>query len=326
MPALDLTAGDLGKIRFAISPMSQLIGALQVLGGKGIPVGLEEWRADRLARYEARCAVDPVLPALTELLVTTSYVPDCLSVPPRATTATIETELQMLRRTPTAQVRADLERSAAEQSGADATDLSELWNTRELSSLLADTLSDAWLHLVAPDWPTIKAILERDIQHRGGVLVTRGLAAALGDLDPALRWYPGGQLVRRNSATEPHQLDGAGLWLVPNAYGGGWLCLDGRGAFALTYAARGVAGVGRTVAQPAAALQELIGRSRAVVLSALERPATTSQLAGELRMSMGAVGDHLAVLRKNRLVIRTRAGRAVLYRRTALAEALVESS
>jgi len=326
LPTLDLTAGDLGNIRFAISPMSQLIGALQVLGGRGTPVGLEEWRADRLARYRTRCAVDPVLPALTHLLVTTSYVPDCLSVPPRETTATIETELETLRRTPAPHVLGDLEQSVAEQSGADSTDLRELWGAAEPSSLLADTLSDAWRHLLAPDWPTIKAILERDIQHRGGVLVTRGLAAALGDLDPDVRWYPSGRLARRNSATDPHRLEGAGLWLVPNAYGGGWLCLDGRGAFALTYAARGMADVGQRVATPPEALQDLIGRSRAIVLNALEQPATTTQLAGQLGMSVGAVGDHLAVLRNNRLVTRTRSGRAVLYRRTALADSLVETS
>ncbi len=326
MPALDLTANDLGNIRFAISPMSQLIGALQVLGGRGIPVGLEDWHADHLVRYRARCSTDPVLPALTELLTTTRYVPDCLSIPPRATTTAIETELQTLRGIPAPQVRANLELSAAERPGTTSPSLDELLSRPDLSSLLAHTLSEAWRHLLAADWPAIKAILERDIQHRANVLVTRGLAAALGDLDPDVRWYPSGQLARRSSVSHPHQLDGTGLWLVPNAYGGGWLCLDGHGAFALTYAARGIADLGRTAAPTPQALQELIGRSRAAVLNALEPPATTTQLAAQLGMSLGAVGDHLAVLRRNRLVERSRSGRAVLYHRTALADALVESS
>ena len=142
-----------------------------------------------------------------------------------------------------------------------------------------------------------------------GVLATRGLAAALDDLDPDVYWHPTGQLERRGRASEPHQLNGAGLWLVPNAFGGGWLCLDGGRAYALTYAARGTADLRRPPGPPPQALQQLIGRSRAAVLTELDRPATTTQLAAQLGMTVGAVGDHLAVLRNNRLVARARTGR-----------------
>jgi hypothetical protein len=71
-------------------------------------------------------------------------------------------------------------------------------------------------------------------------------------------------------------------------------------------------------------LDQLVGRSRAAVLRRLADPATTSQLAAELRLGIGTVGDHLVTLRDNRLVTRTRAGRKVLYARTPLADSLVE--
>jgi DNA-binding transcriptional ArsR family regulator len=57
----------------------------------------------------------------------------------------------------------------------------------------------------------------------------------------------------------------------------------------------------------------------------LDEPASTTQLSADLRMTIGAVGDHLAVLRANRLVTRSRAGRLVLYRRTQKGDALVDA-
>jgi DNA-binding transcriptional ArsR family regulator len=52
-------------------------------------------------------------------------------------------------------------------------------------------------------------------------------------------------------------------------------------------------------------------------------PASTSQLVAQLSMTLGGVGDHLAVLRRAGLVSRTRSGRSVLYSRTALGDALI---
>lgn len=73
-------------------------------------------------------------------------------------------------------------------------------------------------------------------------------------------------------------------------------------------------------------LADLLGRSRARLLLAIDAPASTTHLARSLQMATGAVGDHLAVLLRAGLVRRARDGRSVLYRRTALGDAIAATT
>lgn len=92
---------------------------------------------------------------------------------------------------------------------------------------------------------------------------------------------------------------------------------------AIVYPARGTAAVWESGQANAPALQRLLGASRARLLHALDEPASTSQLAHTEQMSLGGVGDHLAVLRASDLVTRARSGQSVLYQRTPIGDALV---
>lgn len=83
---------------------------------------------------------------------------------------------------------------------------------------------------------------------------------------------------------------------------------------ALVYPARGFAA--EAVQWPDDALGRLIGRNRAAMLYALERPSTSSELAAQLGLSLGTIGGHLMVLREANLIVGTRVGRRVVYRRT----------
>ncbi|MGW2264355.1 ArsR/SmtB family transcription factor [Streptomyces koyangensis] len=92
----------------------------------------------------------------------------------------------------------------------------------------------------------------------------------------------------------------------------------------LIHPARGVGELWRG-GGPAAphALARLLGRTRALLLAALDEPATTSRPARARGLSPATVSAHLTALRESGLVIRRRVGRAVAYARTPLGLALL---
>jgi DNA-binding transcriptional ArsR family regulator len=69
-------------------------------------------------------------------------------------------------------------------------------------------------------------------------------------------------------------------------------------------------------------MSRLIGTNRADVLRLLDEPHSTTQLAALTGLSVGSVGNHLKVLLDGGAVLRTRAGREVLYWRTSLGDSL----
>ncbi|GAA2082868.1 DUF5937 family protein [Actinomadura alba] len=181
--------------------------------------------------------------------------------------------------------------------------------------------------MVEPDWPLLRSILERDLVHRAGRLAAYGWAAALADLSPGVRWRPDGGMIEAEGAVEGHRrLGGAGLLFVPTVFASPeslGFQLERPWPDALIYTARGTAALWETGGDGGPEpLGRLVGGSRARLLRALTEPATTTQLSARLRMSLGAVGDHLAILLSAGVVARARSGRAVLYRRTPLGDAL----
>ncbi len=73
------------------------------------------------------------------------------------------------------------------------------------------------------------------------------------------------------------------------------------------------------------ALGALLGPARAGVLVLLETPKSTTQLVALTGQGLGSVGRHLKILLDARLVQRRRAGRSVLYYRTAAGDTLLEA-
>ncbi|MGB3443009.1 MAG: DUF5937 family protein [Actinophytocola sp.] len=312
---------DLLNSRFALSPVTELENLLRKLVGRRRAALPPAWAA-RLTpafhRLRAETALDAVLALQSE-----RYGPAFVAQPPSSMAQTIGDDVAAIRMTPLAQARKEIADCLSRRPTSDPRVLAVLAD-KNVATILADAMEAAWHELVAPDWPTLRAVLERDVVYRGGLLSTGGWQAAFAGLHERLRWRDGAlELSRFGDST--HELDGAGLLLVPAVFV--WPHI---GAYTdppwpktLVYPARGTAALWDPgPATPPDALASLLGNSRARLLSALADPASTTQLATSLGMATGAVGDHLAVLRNAGLVTRARSGRSVLYRRTPLGDAL----
>jgi DNA-binding transcriptional ArsR family regulator len=117
-------------------------------------------------------------------------------------------------------------------------------------------------------------------------------------------------------------LDGRPLVLIPLVFARGVLMGESQDeqAVALGYQARGTAAL--WTAETAGfdgRLELLLGHGRAAVLRALDRPATTTDLARRLSYAPSTVSAHLDVLSRAGLVERHRVRRGVFYILRALA-------
>ena len=318
---------DLARSRFAVSPLWELVHALRALGEghrRGGPA--QPWvdRARERFRTLRRSAdVDAVL-----VLQPEGYGVDFLLPPSTSVATTVEDLLEVVRATPLDQARREIARALA-LGPPPAPRVLAVLEREDVTGYLADVMAQAWDVLLAPDWPQLRAILERDVVHRAARLARDGWAAALADIHPQVR-YAGGSIEMPARAGEADvDLGGRGLLLVPSvfvwphvAYG-----FDPPWPPALIYPARGVAALWRPEQTGTPdGLARLLGATRASILAALEEPATTTQLVAALHLSVGGVGDHLAALRDAGVVSRARTGRSVLYRRTSVGDALVAAS
>ncbi|RKN38866.1 ArsR/SmtB family transcription factor [Micromonospora endolithica] len=323
---IEVTPADIAASRYAVSPLGEAVSALRLCAGQVSAPALAPWVARARPAYERLRRERPAVGAFLALWRRGGYNADFIQPPPAGTGRTFADELAVVRATPLAQARDELRDNLAGHR-TPPTYARRIFDSPQVVDLLADAIEAAWTTLVEPEWPRLRAILERDLLHRAGRLLAYGWGAAVADLDPRLRWVADGDLGAIEVADADRRtcsLAGQGLLFIPTVFGSMINYVDPPWPFAIVYRASGVAELlgPPDPARPDDALDRLLGRGRAAVLRALAVPATTSQLVAQLGLSLGGVGDHLAVLRAAGLVAGIRAGRTVRYRRTPLGDAL----
>ena len=310
-----INADTLAGSRFVISPLAEATAALFTLHrGSAAHPGERRWLEVHLPRYRARLSGDPITALLLEAARRPGWNADFITPTPLDDQEFGE-ELARIRQTSPERVRADLEVALGGPVPA------RLKRT-DLAERAADLIEWVWTEAVEPDWERRRRIFEGDILARTGRLGQDGLATALEQLRPgSTRWLGDGRLQINTHDYPPREISGAQLIFVPVTAAHGWVSWEEPHRYALIYPCSGVL-VSRTA--PPQALGRLLGTARAGVLVLLETPKSTTQLVALTGQGLGSVGRHLKVLLDAGLVERRRAGRSMLYYRTALGDALVE--
>ncbi len=326
MLRFEVNAKDLLHSRFGLSPLFELANLVRVLAGQDARRLPPAWQA-RLDGPLQRLKEDPAVAALLALH-SGHYGPGFVAPPPAGLAQTVEDDLAAVRATAPDQARKEIRIALGLRPTRDPAILAVL-NAPDVVHQLAGALERAWRDLLAADWPRLRALCERDVLYRASELGRAGWSAAFAGL-PNVHWRAGGiELPTIEGPAQPIPLGGAGLLLIPTVFIWPGLATHFEQPWprSIIYPARGVGALWEPPgASPTGALGELLGRSRAALLDALDEAASTTQLARTLDLATGAVGDHLAVLLRAGLVERARTGRSVLYRRTPLGDALAATA
>lgn len=324
MLTLRFSAVDLGRTRFACSPLWEAVLSVQVLKEPGRHALHLGWVRETRRQLAAE-AVD--LPLLSALVPTpTFYIPDFLTPVPEVEAPSLEDELAALAAVPAREVRKDLDRI-----GTPLPPLLQQFHDAPEAGLarLAEEVRAYWEVAIRPHWPRIRRLVEGEILLRARLMARGGAAELFQDLHPSVSWDSGTLCVAHARYQADRALDaGSGLVLLPSVFV--W-----PGVFSqsnpprqpgLVYPPRGIATLWeRRLERTPDGLAAVLGRSRAQLLVELGAPASTSELALRLDMAAATVSHHLGALRAAGLVASHRSGRVVLYLRSRTAEVLLGS-
>ncbi|AUG76625.1 transcriptional regulator [Kitasatospora sp. MMS16-BH015] len=319
---LEFSAHDLAVTRFACSPLSEVTHSVQVLKEPGAHAVHLPWvRAARAALAETEYALlDALVP------IPTVYTADFLTPVPESFSPTLDEELARLTATEPARIRAELDRYGSEVPHV----IAEFRADPEAGlARLGAEIRAYWSAAIAPHWPRMQLLLEGEVLRRARQMSAGGPAALFADLHPRVSWERGTLRIAHRWYHGEQRLDGErGIVLVPAVFAWPGLYTQTRPPHqpSLTYPPRGVATLWERPTPAPDGLADLLGHSRALLLTELGAPATTTELAHRTGLSTPNVSHHLTTLTNAGLLTRHRTSRTVWYARTPAADTLLAAA
>ena len=338
--SISMTADQLGRSRFGVSPAIEVMGTIRARRER-----VDPHIARRLARAEA---VSGASRALLEALIPHDhpYSPDFLMPSPVKTVETMGEVAQRIATTPTDVVEYHLDVAfrgrtrppdvAASFGSAEA---HERWR-RPMPAVVADLLASGPAALaaasaeamteyfdvaVAPEWTETLDVLLTDVNYRSARMAARGTTALFEDLGDGIRWVDGEIRLDRPYRVEVDWADD-GVILIPSTAHSTTVGFSAERPLVpmLAYRERGIARLWSAAPAPAhQALVDLLGATRASLLTGLDEPQSTLRLSRALALAPATVSYHLGILHRAALVQKRPRGQSVLYERTPLGDALL---
>lgn len=322
MMLVGLGARDLALTRFAVSPLWEAVGSVRILKQPHLFPEHLPWVdrvRPRLAGVDWRLLADLVP-------VPTVVIPTFVCPPPATSQPTLDVELATLAGAAPEAVRASLDGMPGPRSPR----LAALYDDPPAGlARLAEVIRAYADAVLAPYWPRMRTLLEREVLLGAQRMAGEGMDGLLNHLDPYVRLDGDTLHVDHLVVSGAVRLDGRGLLLVPSVFCGPrvWSNFGSPGQPVLRYPARAVGTLWERAPGPhGRGLARVLGRSRAALLHELAVPTSTTELADRCRLTPGTVSTHLGALRAAGLVGAHRAGRFVLYARTTAGEALVAAA
>jgi len=294
--------------RFAVSPLAETLSELTRLR-QALDRRVTDPRIEAFGRW---LGSDPFADGLVRLVTATKFLPDFVAVPPvRGLNNRLTDELAEMCAVEDREARAMLVEA---QRHAWASDGLAWADVAGITDRAAEVFATCWTRFVEPDWPRRRAILERDIRHRAGVIAVSGWRHALDGMARGVQWVGHDAIRFSTQSFADRHIGDDGLVFVPHTgIRGQWTC-ESLARIAFVYPAQGA-----LANDPPAdgGVARLVGHGRARVIAEVRNPATPSHLAAVLRISLGTVSAHLAALRAANVVTTRRSGRSVYYELTS---------
>lgn len=327
MITAQIRSHELATIRFAYSPLLELVTSYMVLRKPILPPSYQQWAV------EAQDALRGVeLPYMDALITWCGYIPDFLTPTPETTVQSIEDEFIRVRETPEAIIRKHVQRVIHFSEERSSIQQYFLDFPREAVECLINELRFYWNRTLAQHWGAMRSVLENDVLYHARMYAIDGMETLFAELPYPVRIEDGYLKLdkpqrKRHEGCGDLKLTGADLQLVPALFVPArsmmyqiepeWLPM-------LMYSARGTGLWYQEPVEMDLALEIVMGAGKARLLQALISPANTSELARKLHITAGAVSQHLSRLHQAGLVESHRVGNRVFYRLSPRGERLLE--